>query len=352
MVWMMRNSWKWWLLLLFAGIGLVGWAVSQQVGREPLVYDDEQKGLQNQIIIYFSHVVAENTPKGLAAQKFAELVEQKTDGRVKVEVFPNGSLYSDGEELDALLRGDVQMIAPSFSKVTELVPEWQMLDLPFLFRNDDDVRRVFTGEIGAELLGMLEAKKIKGLALWSNGFKQMMSTTRPLIAPDDFRGLRFRIMPSEVIEKQFRLLGGEPVAVSFDHVYRALEQHEFDGQENTISNIYSKSFYKFQPYITISNHGYLGYAVMMNQAFWDHLPKDIQQKITEAMAEATQWNLQESKAQNERELQQLKRREDVHLYLLSETEKRRWERKLAPLYQEFTRQFGSRLLNEIKKSDE
>lgn len=352
MVWMMRNSWKWWLLLLFASIGLAGWAVSQQVGREPLVYDDEQKGLQNQIIIYFSHVVAENTPKGLAAQKFAELVEQKTDGRVKVEVFPNGSLYSDGEELDALLRGDVQMIAPSFSKVTELVPEWQVLDLPFLFRDEDDVCRVFTGEIGAELLGMLEAKKIKGLALWSNGFKQMMSTTRPLIAPDDFRGLRFRIMPSEVIEKQFRLLGGEPVAVSFDHVYRALEQHEFDGQENTISNIYSKSFYKFQPYITISNHGYLGYAVMMNQAFWDHLPKDIQQKITEAMAEATQWNLQESKAQNERELQQLKRREDVHLYLLSETEKRRWERKLAPLYQEFTRQFGSRLLNEIKKSDE
>ncbi|MED4269702.1 TRAP transporter substrate-binding protein [Geobacillus stearothermophilus] len=348
----MRNSWKWWLLLLFASIGLAGWAVSQQVGREPLVYDDEQKGLQNQIIIYFSHVVAENTPKGLAAQKFAELVEQKTNGRVKVEVFPNGSLYSDGEELDALLRGDVQMIAPSFSKVTELVPEWQVLDLPFLFRDEDDVRRVFTGKVGAELLRMLEAKGMKGLAFWSNGFKQMMSTTRPLIAPDDFRGLRFRIMPSEVIEKQFRLLGGEPVAVSFDHVYRALEQHEFDGQENTISNIYSKSFYKFQPYITISNHGYLGYAVMMNQAFWDHLPKDIQQKITEAMAEATQWNLQESKAQNERELQQLKRREDVHLYLLSETEKRRWERKLAPLYQEFTRQFGSRLLNEIKKSDE
>lgn len=351
MVRIMRNSWKWWLLLLFAGIGLAGWAVSQQVGREPLVYDDEQKGLQNQIIIYFSHVVAENTPKGLAAQKFAELVEQKTDGRVKVEVFPNGSLYSDGEELDALLRGDVQMIAPSFSKVTELIPEWQVLDLPFLFRNDDDVRRVFTGKIGAELLGMLEAKEIKGLALWSNGFKQMMNTARPLIEPDDFRGLRFRIMPSEVIEKQFRLLGGEPVAVSFDHVYRALEQHEFDGQENTISNIYSKSFYKFQPYITISNHGYLGYAVMMNQTFWDRLPKDIQQKITEAMAEATQWNLQQSKAQNERELNELRQREDVHLYELSEREKREWERKFAPLYEEFAKRFGARLLDEIRESE-
>ncbi|MBW7642394.1 TRAP transporter substrate-binding protein [Geobacillus thermoleovorans] len=346
----MGKKWRAWTILLFVGLGLVGWAASRQLGREPLVYDDEQKGLKKQIIIYFSHVVAENTPKGLAAQKFAELVEQKTNGRVKVEVFPNGSLYSDGEELDALLRGDVQMIAPSFSKVTELVPEWQVLDLPFLFRDEDDVRRVFTGKVGAELLRMLEAKGIKGLAFWSNGFKQMMSTTRPLIAPDDFRGLRFRIMPSEVIEKQFRLLGGEPVAVSFDRVYQELEQHKFDGQENTISNIYSKGFYKFQPYITISNHGYLGYAVMMNQSFWDSLPKDIQQKMTEAMAEATRWNLEQSKEQNERELKQLERREDVFLYRLSEEEKRKWEQKFATLYDEFTRQFGSRLLNEIRGS--
>ncbi|WKA47910.1 TRAP transporter substrate-binding protein [Geobacillus zalihae] len=347
----MGKKWKAWTILLFVGLGLVGWAASRQLGREPLVYDDEQKGLEKQIIIYFSHVVAENTPKGLAAQKFAELVEQKTNGRVKVEVFPNGSLYSDGEELDALLRGDVQMIAPSFSKVTELVPEWQVLDLPFLFRDEDDVRRVFTGKVGAELLRMLEAKGMKGLAFWSNGFKQMMSTTRPLIAPDDFRGLRFRIMPSEVIEKQFRLLGGEPIAVSFDRVYQELEQHKFDGQENTISNIYSKGFYKFQPYITISNHGYLGYAVMMNQSFWDHLPKDIQQKITEAMAEATQWNLQESKAQNERELNELRQREDVHLYELSEREKWEWERKFAPLYEEFAKRFGARLLEEIRESE-
>ncbi|ARP41614.1 C4-dicarboxylate-binding periplasmic protein [Geobacillus thermodenitrificans] len=347
-MWTMGKLWKLWVLLLMIGIGLVAWNVSRQADQERIVYDDEQKGLQKQIIIYFSHVVAENTPKGLAAQKFAELVEQKTNGRVKVEVFANGSLYSDGEELDALLRGDVQMIAPSFSKVTELIPEWQVLDLPFLFRDDDDVRRVFTGKVGAELLGMLEEKGIKGLAFWSNGFKQMMGTTRPLIEPDDFRGLRFRIMPSEVIDKQFRLLGGEPVAVSFDHVYRALEQHEFDGQENTISNIYSKGFYKFQPYITISNHGYLGYAVMMNRSFWDSLPKEIQQKIAEAMTEATQWNLRQSKAQNERELQQLKQQKSVQLYLLSEEERKRWEQKFAPLYKEFTRQFGSRMLNEIK----
>ncbi|WP_033843186.1 TRAP transporter substrate-binding protein [Geobacillus subterraneus] len=345
----MKRKWKWWSLFSLFLVVLVSWAVSRQTVKEQVVYDDEQKGLEKQIIVYFSHVVAENTPKGLAAQKFAELVEQKTNGRVKVEVFANGSLYSDGEELDALLRGDVQMIAPSFSKVTELIPEWQVLDLPFLFRDDDHVRRVLTGEVGEELLRLLETKGIKGLAFWSNGFKQMMSMARPLIKPDDFRGLRFRIMPSEVIEKQFRLLGGEPVAVSFDHVYRALEQHKFDGQENTISNLYSKGFYKFQPYLTISNHGYLGYVVMVNESFWDHLPVDIQRNIMEAMREATEWNWQKAKEQNEKELAQLRRRQDVHVYWLTAQEKEEWEKKFSPLYEAYTRQFGSRWLDDIRE---
>jgi tripartite ATP-independent transporter DctP family solute receptor len=341
---------KWWMLFLsLVCLGSAWLLLTPHFRNENMVYDDEQQGLKKQIVIYFSHVVAENTPKGLAAQKFADLVEKKTNGRVKVEVFPNGSLYSDGEEMDALLRGDVQMIAPTFSKVTGLIPEWQVLDLPFLFHDYNDVERTFTEDVGAQLLAMLDQKGIKGLALWSNGFKQMMSTARPLVRPDDFRGLRFRIMPSEVIEKQFRLLGGEPIVVSFDHVYRSLENHEFDGQENTISNIYSKGFYKFQPYITISNHGYLGYAVMMNKTFWESLPKDIQQKITEAIQETTMWNLQQSKKQNEQELEKIKQNKNIHVYELSEEEKKRWEQKFAPLYGQFTEEFGDQLLREIKQ---
>jgi tripartite ATP-independent transporter DctP family solute receptor len=342
---------RWWLAFLILPFCIVSivWLETQYFRKENIVYDDEQKGLKKQIVIYFSHVVAEDTPKGLAAQKFADLVEKKTNGRVKVEVFPNGSLYSDDEEIDALLRGDVQMIAPSLSKVTELIPEWQVLDLPFLFHDYSDVERTFTGEVGAQLLAMLDQKGIKGLALWSNGFKQMMSTTRPLIHLDDFRGLRFRIMPSAVIEKQFRLLGGEPIAVPFDHVYRSLEKHEFDGQENTISNIYSKGFYKFQPYITISNHGYLGYAVMMNKSFWESLPKDIQQKITEAIQETTKWNLRESQKQNELQLEKMKKNRNVYIYELSNEEKEKWKKKFAPLYQQFTEEFGDKLLREIEQ---
>ncbi|MBA2874705.1 TRAP transporter substrate-binding protein [Thermaerobacillus caldiproteolyticus] len=319
--------------------------------EESLVYDDEQEGLNKQIVIYFSHVVAENTPKGLAAQKFAELVEKKTNGRVKVEVFPNGSLYSDDEEIDALLRGDVQMIAPSFSKVTELIPEWQVLDLPFIFKDYHDVEKAFTGDVGKQLLAMLESKGIKGLALWSNGFKQMMSNRRLLIEPRDFYELRFRIMPSDIIKKQFQLLGSEPIAVPFDNVYSSLENHELDGQENTISNIYSKGFYRFQPYLTISNHGYLGYAVMVNKQFWDHLPKEIQKKITEAMKETTIWNLQQSKRQNEQQLAQLRKNHRIHIYELTNTDRKKWKSQFAPLYQEFEKEFGNHLLRQIQKEE-
>lgn len=320
----------------------------QKQTMEHVVYDDEQKGLQKQIVIYFSHVVAENTPKGLAAQKFAELVKEKTNSRVKVEVFPNGSLYSDEEEIDALLRGDVQMIAPSVSKVTQLLPEWQVLDLPFIFESYDDVERAFTGEVGKRLLAMLEKKEMKGLALWGNGFKQMTSNRRLLIEPSDFSGLKFRVMPSEIIEKQFQLLGAKSIVVPFNHVYESLEKHAFDGQENTISNIYSKNFYQFQPYLTISNHGYLGYAVIVNQHFWEKLPKDIQQNIAEAMQETIAWNLNQSRKQNEAELEKMKQNPKMHIYELTKKEQEVWKQKFSPLYDEFEREFGSEFLHQIK----
>ncbi|WP_409978197.1 DctP family TRAP transporter solute-binding subunit [Anoxybacteroides tepidamans] len=320
----------------------------QKQGAEHLVYDDEQQGLNKQIVIYFSHVVAENTPKGLAAQKFAELVEEKTNGRVKVEVFPNGSLYSDEQEIDALLRGDVQMIAPSVSKVTQLIPEWQVFDLPFIFETYSDVEKVFTGKTGKQLLSMLDKKGIKGLALWGNGFKQMMSNRRLLVDVRDFAGLKFRVMPSEVIERQFQLLGAKPIVVPFNHVYESLEKHEFDGQENTVSNIYSKGFYQFQPYLTISNHGYLGYVVMVNQTFWNHLPKEIQEKIMEAMQETTTWNLKQSKMQNESELALMKQNDRMHVYVLTEKEREKWKKKFTPLYEQFRREFGDKLLQQIE----
>ncbi|WLR50314.1 TRAP transporter substrate-binding protein [Bacillus tianshenii] len=310
--------------------------------------DDEQEGLSEQIVINFSHVVAENTPKGLAAQKFAEIVKEKTDGKVKVEVFPNGMLYSDGEEIDALLRGDVEMIAPAFSKLTELSSEWQVLDLPYLFETHEDVKRAFEGEIGDILLKKLEDHQIKGLALWSNGFKQMTSNEGPLREPEDFRGQRFRIMPSNVLREQFEMLDVQPSSTPFNKVYNNLDTRYLDGQENTISNIYSKRFYQVQNYLTISNHGYLGYGVLTNKKFWDNLPNDVQSDIQEAMDETTAWIFKQSAHLNEQQLLRIRQHSDIQIYELTYDERKKWRAYFEPLYQDFASRIGEDLMNEVE----
>ena len=319
--------------------------------EQKVLKDEEQQGLNDQIIIHFSHVVAENTPKGLAAQKFSELVYEKTNGIVKVQVYPNGILYSDRDELDALRNGKIEMIAPSYTNMTEIVPQWKVLDLPFLFKDYDHVKNVFTGETGVRLLSFLNDKNMKGLAFWSNGFKQMTSSSHPLIEPVDFENQSFRIMPGPVLKQQFTLLGGKPVTTSFTDVYHSLESNKVDGQENTISNIYSKGLYQFQPYLTLSNHGFLGYAVVVNKDFWDTLPADIQVQIEEAIKETTLWNMDESSKMNEIQLQGMKNIPSLNIYELPAQSKKHWVERFEPLYQEVENEIGTDLIEIIKQEN-
>lgn len=335
------------IVACFIFIFFIGFGKSND--QKSITYDYEQVDLNKQIIINFSHVVAENTPKGQAAEKFAKLVKEKTSGKVKVEVFPNGVLYAEGHELNALIRGEVQMIAPAYSNLTEFLPEWLILDLPYLFRDDNHVEAVFNGEIGETLLAELKKHHIKGIAFWSNGFKQMTSNRGPLRTPQDFYGQRFRIMPSKALEDQFRQLGVKTNAMPFNQVYKNLESGYLDGQENTISNIYSKRFYKVQQYLTISNHGYLGYAVMMNQEFWDSIPKEIQSQIEEAMDETTEWLFTESQKINEEQLNIIKSTSDIQIYELTEAERENWIDFFQPLYKEYEVKYGKRWIKQIQE---
>ncbi|OMP66027.1 DctP family TRAP transporter solute-binding subunit [Domibacillus epiphyticus] len=316
--------------------------------RQTLSYDDEQEGLEKQITIHFSHVVAENTPKGLAAQKFAELVSEKTNGQVQVHIFQNGILYSDDDEYEALQRGDIEMIAPSFSKMIDTVPEWKVLDLPFIFNRNSQVEAVLAGQTSDHLLSMIKDKKVKGLSFWSNGFKQMTSDGTPLLEPEHFRGQTFRVMPGPVIEEQFRLLNARTVVMPFTEVYQGLGTREIDGQENTISNIYSKRLYRVQKHLTISNHGYLAYAVMVNQKFWNGLPEDIQEKIQEAMRETTLWNMKEAAKMNELQLQDIKENSTIQMYRLTEQQKKEWLQTFQPLYREVEEEVGRDLIELIQ----
>ncbi|WP_416143757.1 DctP family TRAP transporter solute-binding subunit [Planococcus koreensis] len=344
----MNKTYKYALLLLI-GMAAIALMVFQRISSEAetLPYDDDQEGLSGQIVFKFSHVVAENTPKGQAADKFAELVYEKSDGAIQIVVFPNGSLYSDIEEINALKDGQVQMIAPSTSKLTRLSEKWGVLDLPYAFTSYAAITEGVHGPIGDELLKSLEADGLKGLAHWPSGFKQLTSNKGPIEKPEDLARQTFRIMQNDIIQSQFNLLGATAKQESFNFTYNLIEAGEVDGEENTISNIYSKKFYTVQDHMTITNHGYLGYAVMMDQDVWNQQTDQTQRILLEAMNETTAWNDENAQKLESEQLQLIKEKSAIRIHELSEKDKLEWEEKLAPVYAEYADAIGAGLLQEL-----
>ena len=303
----------------------------------------------DQIIIKFSHVVANDTPKGKAAEKFKQLAEKYTGGRVKVELYPNSQLYKDREEMEALQRGAVQMLAPSVSKFGPLgVREFELFDLPYLIPDAETVNRVTDGDIGRNLFAKLEPKGLKGLAYWDNGFKQF-SANRPLRKPEDFRGLKMRIQSSKVLEAMMRELGALAQVMAFSEVYSALQQKVVDGTENPLSNLYTQKMYEVQSNLTISDHGCLVYAVITNRKFWEGLPADIRTQLEKAMAEATRYERDIAKKENDDALAAVKASGKSEVYVLSEAERRLWKEALLPVQAKFEGVVGKDNLEAIRR---
>jgi len=326
---------------------MIGFDV-EEIGSDNTYYDDEQEGLDEQITIRFSHVAAENTPKGRTASKFAALLEDKTNGNVKVQIYPNALLYNDANEWEALQNGNVEMIAPATAKISEHYPVWQILDLPFAFPNYQAVEEAYEGEIGEALLEGLNHANVKGLDLWYNGYKQMTNQEYAIRTPDDFSRLHFRTMPGPVIQEQFNQLNTSTSKLSFNKTYQNLEVSFVDGQENTLSNINTKKFYEHQKYLTISNHGYLGYGVLMNQDFWDGLSSSVQESINAAMKEATEWGRRHAIEINDQHARAIRSNQSLEIYTLSAEERAQWEHALHPVYDKAEQTVGSDLMKEIK----
>ena len=304
---------------------------------------------QQPIVIKFSHVVAENTPKGKGALKFKELAEARTKGRVKVEVYPNSQLFKDGEEMQMLQLGNVQMLAPSVSKFGPLgVRAFEVFDLPFIFDDEKDLHNVTQGRIGQQLFKMLESKGIIGLAYWDNGFKQM-SSNKPLRTPADFRGQKIRIQSSKVLDGQMRALGATPQVMAFSEVYQALQTGVVDGQENTWSNIYTQKFYEVQKYITVSNHGVIEYAVIVNKKFWDGLPADIRAALDGAMKDATKYANDIAKQENDEALEKIKASGKSQIIALTPDEKKAWKKAELKVHRDNEGTIGKDLIQEIYK---
>ena len=290
---------------------------------------------QAPLVIKFSHVVAPDTPKGKAAQRFKELAEAKTGGRVRVEVYPNSQLYKDKEEMEAL-----QLLAPSLAKFGPLgVREFEVFDLPFLFKDDAAFRAVTDGPLGAELLRRLEPKGIKGLAYWDNGFK-IMTANRPVRAVADFKGLRMRIQSSKVLDAQMRALGALPQVMAFSDLRQALQAGLVDGAENVASNLYTQRIHEVQPHMTLSNHGLLAYAVIVNKTFWDGLPGDLRTALEAAVRESSAYANAIASSENEAALQAMRASGRTTLHTLRPAELEAWRRALMPVHREMEPRVG------------
>jgi C4-dicarboxylate-binding protein DctP len=304
---------------------------------------------QQPIVIKFSHVVAADTPKGKGADFFKQKAEELTKGKVKVEVYHNSTLYKDKEEMEALQLGAVQMLAPSLAKFGPLgVKEFEVFDLPFMFDNYDQLRKVTNGPIGASLLKKLESKGILGLAYWDNGLK-VMSANKPLRNPEDFKGLKMRIQSSNVLEAQMRAVSALPQKMAFSEVYQALQTGVVDGTENPPSNLYTQKMHEVQKFVTLSDHGYLGYAVIVNKKFWDGLPADIRKQLDDAMEQATRYANQIAKVENDNALDAVKKSGKSELITLTAEQKKAWKKAMFKVHDQMSSRVGKDLIQSIYK---
>ncbi|WP_296493725.1 TRAP transporter substrate-binding protein [Rhodoferax sp.] len=302
------------------------------------------------ITLRFSHVVAEETPKGLAANRFKVLVEQRSGGRIGVQVFPNGQLYGDHDEMQALELGAVDLVAPSLSKFGRIgLPEFELFDLPFLFDDLNAVRRITQGPLGQKLLQALPRQGLVGLGYFDNGFKQM-SANRPLLEPGDFVGLRMRVQASRVIAAQMRALGAQPVTLAFSETRLALAAGVVDGTENPVSNFWTQAMHEAQTDLSLTNHGYLGYAVVTNERFWQHLQPADRTLINQALQESLAFANQIADTQNDQALQALRQAGTTRIHSLNSGQRERLRQAVQPVQQQLARRIGPRWMKDLQQA--
>lgn len=302
------------------------------------------------IVIKFSHVVGEQTPKGQGALMFKKLAEERLPGKVKVEVYPNSTLYGDDKEMEALLLGEVQIIARSLAKFDQYTKTVQLFDLPFLFDDIAAVDRFQQSPEGQKLLKSMESKNVTGLAYWHNGMKQL-SADRPLRTPEDARGLTFRIQTSAVLEEQFKAVDAKAKPMIFSVVYQGLRTGLVHGTENTYSNFYNQKLNEVQKYVTESNHGILDYMLITTSDFWNGLPPDIRSELDKIVVESSAHANREAERFNQLDKQHVLDAKTTEIIALTPQERSAWRDKMRPVWAKFEKDIGADLIEAAQASN-
>ncbi|WP_324710339.1 TRAP transporter substrate-binding protein [Pseudomonas citronellolis] len=303
------------------------------------------------VVIKFAHVVADNTPKGQGALLFKKLAEERLPGKVRVEVYPNSSLFGDGKEMEALLLGDVQMLAPSLAKFEQYAKPLQIFDLPFLFDDMAAVDRFQAGPAGRKLLTSMEDKGITGLAYWHNGLK-VMSANKPLREPRDARGLKFRVQASAVLEEQFKAVRANPRKMSFAEVYQGLQTGVVNGTENTWSNYESQKVNEVQKYMTESDHGLIDYMVITNTRFWNGLPADIRTQLQAILDEVTVSVNQHAEKLNQDAKKAIAASGTSEIIELTPQQRADWREAMQPVWKKFEGDIGVDLIKAAQDANQ
>lgn len=305
--------------------------------------------------IKFSHVVSAGTPKGKAADLFAKRAEELSNGRIKVEVFPSTQLVDDDKVFQELKRNNIQMAAPSFSKFTPIVKEFNLWDVPFIFRDNEHLHKVMDGEVGDILKEKIAEKGFIALDYWDAGFKQFSTNKTPIVLPEDAKGQKLRIQTSKVLEEQIKAMGANPQVINFGEVYSALQTGVVDGTENPLSNFYNSKFYEVQKSLTLSNHGYLGYLVVMSEKFWSELPEDLKSVVEQAVKEATDFEREESAKDEAQLLANLntyaKDSGKLEIYTLTSEQKAQWESTMKAIYPKLYDIVGEELIQKTLQTN-
>ncbi len=317
------------------------------VGCLALPYPGKAQTARTGVTIRFSHVVAEDTPKGLAIERFKALVQSRSLGRIQVQVYPRAGLYSDHDEMQALQLGAVEMLAPSLSKFGRIgFPEFELFGLPYLFSDLNAVRRVTQSDLGRQLLARLMRQSLVGLGFMDNGFKQM-SANQPLLEPGHFQGLRMRVQASRVIAAQMRALGARPVTLAFSETRQALATGVVDGTENPVSNFWTQRMHEVQTDLSLTQHGYLGYAVVANQRFWSSLSTSDRGLVSESLGEALRFGNQIADLQNDNALAALRRAGTTRIHVPNADQLARMRQAVASVHTDLFKRIGPSWLNDL-----
>jgi C4-dicarboxylate-binding protein DctP len=304
------------------------------------------------IVIKFSHVVAVDTPKGKAAEYFKKIAEERTQGKVVIDVYPNSQLFKDKEELEALQLGSVQMLAPATSKFGPMgIKEFEIFELPYIFDEYADVHKVTEGPVGKTILKSLESKGSLGLTFWDNGFR-CMSANKPITEPGDMRAKKMRISSSKTIDAYMRLVGAMPQVMSFGEVYQAMQTGVVDGAENSPSNFYSQKMNEVQKFFTLTDHSYSGYAVIVNKSFWEGLPQEIRATLEQAMQDTTKYNNEIAQKDNDDALTKIKASGKTEIITLTPEQKKNWKKTMMPIHQKMEEKIGKELIQAVYKATE